>query len=86
MKVRARVVMGGARMSDPTPDFPQSSWFCSFMDDEGNAFDNVYAKGDVFSTPPEVGSVWNLGISISKNRDGRLRLQVIEAAPAAPKT
>lgn len=85
MRVEADVIFGGARYNDPSGDFTHGSWFCGFMDEEGNSFDNVYARGDVFreDTKPEIGSRVRLALNVKKKRDGAgISLQIEGVIPA----
>lgn len=82
MQVAADMIFAGARFSEASADFP-ASWFVTVIDDEGNVFENLYAKEAVIPEggfPP--GTPVEARVVIGKNRDGKLRMQVTSLKPA----
>lgn len=82
MRATGAMIFAGARYSEASADFPPS-WFVSLIDDEGNVFENVYAKEGVFQTDtmPGPGTPIEAELSLGKNREGRLRIQLLRATP-----
>lgn len=82
MRFDATIIMGGGRENEATEKFG-ASYFLSFMDTDGNTFENVFAKKLAFPTGlPEAGTRLDVACICKRNGKGTLTIQIEGVIPA----